>query len=185
MKKYENLKNYYIGLDIGSDSIGYAVTNEQYSLLKHKGEAMWGTHLFEGANINDERRAFRSGRRRLDRKQMRVELIRQLFSKEIEKVDKDFFKRQKLSALCLNDKVLPTKNILFNDDDFCDKDYYLKYPTIHHLMKDLIESDQPKDIRLVCIAVCYLVAHRGHFLNEVDKDNIEAVLDFSVVYDNF
>ena len=33
-------QNYYIGLDIGTDSVGYAVTDEQYNLCKFKGEPM-------------------------------------------------------------------------------------------------------------------------------------------------
>ena len=34
-------EKYYIGLDIGTDSVGYAVTDEQYTLCKFKGEPMW------------------------------------------------------------------------------------------------------------------------------------------------
>lgn len=44
-------KNYYLGLDIGTDSVGYAVADRNYTLLKRKGEPMWGTHLFEGGRI--------------------------------------------------------------------------------------------------------------------------------------
>jgi CRISPR-associated endonuclease Csn1 len=40
-------ENYYVGIDVGTNSVGYAVTNEDYKLLKHKGEPMWGSHLFE------------------------------------------------------------------------------------------------------------------------------------------
>lgn len=34
-------ENYYVGLDIGTNSIGYAVTDEHFNLLKYKGEPMW------------------------------------------------------------------------------------------------------------------------------------------------
>lgn len=30
-------KNYYIGIDMGTDSVGWAVTDEEYRLLKSKG----------------------------------------------------------------------------------------------------------------------------------------------------
>mgnify|MGYP006062410873 CR=1 FL=1 len=30
----QNSKHYYLGLDIGTDSIGYAATNKEYELLK-------------------------------------------------------------------------------------------------------------------------------------------------------
>jgi len=33
---------YYLGLDIGTNSIGYAVTDKSYNLLKMKREPMWG-----------------------------------------------------------------------------------------------------------------------------------------------
>lgn len=35
-------KMYYLGLDIGTNSVGYAVTDPSYHLLKFKGEPMWG-----------------------------------------------------------------------------------------------------------------------------------------------
>ena len=36
-------QKYYIGLDVGTNSVGYAVTDEKYNLLKFKNEPMWGT----------------------------------------------------------------------------------------------------------------------------------------------
>ena len=45
-------KEYYIGLDIGTDSVGYAVTDTSYSLIKYRGEPMWGVNLFETAKLN-------------------------------------------------------------------------------------------------------------------------------------
>ena len=62
---------YYLGLDIGTDSIGYAAADTDYGLLRYKGEQVWGVHLFEEASLNTERRAFRTARRRLDRRQRR------------------------------------------------------------------------------------------------------------------
>jgi CRISPR-associated endonuclease Csn1 len=77
------------------------------------------------------------------------------------------------------------RNLLFNDKNYTDKEYYAQYPTIHHLLLDLMQSDAPHDVRLVYLAVAWLVAHRGHFLSEVDKDNIAAVLQFDEVYQDF
>ncbi len=37
-----NNENYFVGFDIGTDSVGYAVTNDSYDLCKFKGEPMWG-----------------------------------------------------------------------------------------------------------------------------------------------
>lgn len=39
------MKKYYIGLDIGTNSVGWAVTDEKYRLLKSKGKTMWGIRL--------------------------------------------------------------------------------------------------------------------------------------------
>ena len=73
-------EKYFVGLDIGTDSVGYAVTNENYSLCKFKGEPMWGVTLFDPSELAVNRRGFRAARRRLDRRQQRVALIRELFA---------------------------------------------------------------------------------------------------------
>jgi len=67
MEKQKNTKKYYIGLDIGTDSVGYAVTDENYNLLKNRGEPMWGVTVFDAAIQGQERRSFRTARRRLGR----------------------------------------------------------------------------------------------------------------------
>ncbi len=172
---------YYIGLDVGTDSVGYAVTDTRYNLLKYRGEPTWGVHLFDEAHLNAERRSFRAARRRLDRRQQRIRLLQGLFAQEMAKVDPNFFVRIKESALYPEDTTCGAS--LFTDKDFTDKDYAKQYPTIHHLIKELIVNDQPHDIRLVYLACAWLMAHRGHFLNEVSKENMQAVLDFVPLYD--
>ena len=42
--KFKNEKT-YLGLDIGTDSVGWAVTNDEYKLKKFKNNLMWGVHL--------------------------------------------------------------------------------------------------------------------------------------------
>lgn len=68
---------------------------------------------------------------------------------------------------------------------YTDRDLYRRYPTVHHLITELMQSDEPHDVRLVYQACAWLVAHRGHFLSEVDRGNIENVRDFDLVYDSF
>ncbi len=179
----KNQKPYYLGLDIGTDSVGYAVTDKEYNLLKFHGEPAWGVTIFDAASLSAERRSFRSSRRRLDRRQQRVTLIQELFANEIAKVDERFFIRLKESALYRED--VGDTYTLFNDDNYTDKDYYAQYPTIHHLISDLMKSNKPHDVRLVYLACAWLVAHRGHFLSNIDKENISAVKDFDTVYNNF
>lgn len=177
-----NNDNYFLGLDIGTDSVGYAVTDtsEYYNLLKYHGEPMWGVTLFDEAGLSDARRGFRTARRRLDRRQQRVKLIQEIFAKEIYEKDPKFYKRIEESALLRCDAEEPY--CLFNDDNYTDADYHEKYPTIHHLICELLENKEPHDVRLVYIACAWLVAHRGHFLAEISEDNITSVLDFTETY---
>ena len=174
---------YYLGLDIGSDSVGYAVTDKQYSLLKFHGEPVWGVHLFDEAGRAADRRAFRVNRRRIDRRQQRIKLLQELFAIEISKTDPRFFIRQAESALYPADKQ--EKNALFNDSGYTDAQYHRDYPTIHHLINELMESDRPHDARLVYLACAWLIAHRGHFLSQIDPNNVQEIKDFHTVYTKF
>ena len=177
------MKNYYLGLDIGTDSVGYAVTDKEYRLKRFHGSDAWGVHLFDVPQLNTERRAFRTAKRRLDRRQQRAALVREFFAPQISKIDERFFIRLDESALFREDAAEPYA--VFNDKGFTDAEYYHRYPTIHHLIAELMESDEPHDVRLVYLACAWLVTHRGHFLSEVSVDNIAALTDFSSVYDEF
>ena len=67
--------NYYLGLDIGTNSVGWAVTDENYNLCRFRGKDMWGIRLFEGAETAQDRRLKRNGRRRLRRRVQRIKII--------------------------------------------------------------------------------------------------------------
>lgn len=174
-------EKYYLGLDIGTDSVGYAATEVSplYKLLKYDGQPIWGVELFDSAKTKAERRSFRTSRRRLDRRQQRVRLLQEIFADEIAKVDSCFFTRIKESALLRVDSKEPY--CLFNDSNFSDKQYHKKYPTIHHLIVDLMTSSKVHDVRLVYIACAWLVAHRGHFLYDLSLDS-EIKPNFEDVY---
>lgn len=185
MKNAKN-KNYFLSLDIGTDSVGYAATDENYNLLKFHGEPVWGATVFDAASLNTNRRAFRTARRRLDRRQQRIDLLQQLFAKEIGKTDPRFFIRLEESTLYPEDKSDPKdKFTLFNENGFTDKEYHDKFPTIHHLIDDLMKSNKPQDVRLVYLACAWLVAHRGHFLLNLNADNLSEIKDFNKVYTDF
>ena len=176
-------KNYFVGLDIGTDSVGYAVCNTDYSLCKFHSEPMWGSTLFSSAEQSSDRRGFRTARRRLDRRQQRIVLLKEIFTEEIEKIDSRFYTRLEESALFAEDKTYVTdKNTIFNDSDFKDKDYHKKYPTIHHLICDLMKSHEAHDVRLVYLACAWLIAHRGHFLTEMDITHIGTEHMFEETY---
>lgn len=176
------LKDYYVGLDIGTSSVGWAVTDESYNVLKFNRKKMWGVRLFDEAKTAEERRTFRGARRRLDRKKERINLLQDFFAEEIAKVDPNFFLRLDNSDLYMEDKdqKLKSKYTLFNDKDFKDKDFHKKYPTIHHLLMDLIEDEKKKDIRVVYLACHYLLKNRGHFIFEGQKFDNNGSINFSI-----
>lgn len=182
---FKETSKFYFGLDIGTDSVGWAVTDNLYKLYKYKNNLMWGVSLFEAASPAEDRRGHRTARRRLDRRQQRVALLRELFAKEILKTDPDFFLRLKESSLYPEDRTNKNVNTYFDDADFKDSDYFKMYPTVHHLIKELSESDKPHDVRLVYLACAFIVAHRGHFLNGADENNVQEVLDFNSSYCEF
>lgn len=180
MKKTEKV---YLGLDIGTDSVGWAVTDEKYNLLRFHGQDAWGSHIFEAASLNADRRSFRSARRRLDRKKQRINLVRELFATEIAKADADFYKKLDGSYKFRDD--IGYRYTIFNEDNYTDADYYNNYPTIHHLIYDLMTNTEPHDVRLVYLACAWLVSHRGHFFSNINKDNLSEIKDFNLVYKKF
>ena len=81
-------KDYFLGLDIGTSSVGWAVTDQNYNIIKKSGKALWGSRVFEAANTAKERRIFRVARRRLERRKQRIALLQEIFAEEINKVDR-------------------------------------------------------------------------------------------------
>lgn len=158
--------DYYIGLDCGTESVGFAVTDTEYNILRAKGKSLWGVRLFDEASTAEERRMFRSARRRYMRRKERTKLLQSLFAEEIDKVDPGFLLRLNDSAYLREDKHIDQPNSLFNDKGYTDREYYDDYPTIYHLRKALIEGKAPKDIRLIYLAIHHIMKHRGHFLFE-------------------
>ncbi len=156
---------YYLGLDMGTSSVGWALTDSSYNLLRIKGKDAWGVRLFPEAETAASRRSYRTSRRRLSRERARIAFLRDIFSEEIEKVDPGFYQRLDDSKYFCEDKTTPQRFTLFTGDGFTDKEYYELYPTIFHLRSALINSVEDKDVRLVFLAILHIFKHRGHFLN--------------------
>lgn len=179
MQKLKNC-DYYIGLDMGDASVGWAVTDTNYNILKFNGKALWGIRLFDSANTAASTRVFRSGRRRIDRTTWRLKMLQELFAEEIAKVDPGFFMRLEDSRLQLDDKREKAVYNLFVDKSYTDKEFYQQYPTMYHLRYALATQKGPFDVRLLYLAVQHIAKHRGHFL----FDNLDAskVNDFNAVF---
>lgn len=176
-------KKIYLGLDIGTDSVGYAVTDDQYNLLRVHGDDAWGSVIFDAASLSDERRSHRSARRRLDRRQQRINLLQEIFAKEISKVDDRFFIRLSESYRWRED--VQDRYVFFNDEEYTDVQYMGEYPTIHHLICELMNNKNPHDVRLIYLACAWLITHRGHFLNNLNVEKLDEIMDISSVYQNF
>lgn len=162
----KEIKNYFIGLDMGTTSVGWAATDENYEIIKKNGKALWGIRLFDEAQTAEDRRMHRIARRRIERRSRRIDLLQELFAQEICKKDSGFYERLNESGLHEEDKSIRQANSLFNDDDYDDKAYHKKYPTIYHLRHALMTENHPFDVRLVYLAIHHILKHRGHFLFE-------------------
>ncbi len=181
---------YYLGLDMGTTSVGWAVTDDRYEIIKRHGKALWGIRLFEQANTAEERRAFRTARRRTERRKNRISLLQQLFSEEIAAKDPGFFVRMKESKYIPEDKrdlegkrpELPYT--LFADQEFTDVEFHKQFPTIYHLRYALItQMNEKPDIRLLYLALHHILKHRGHFLFEGKE--ISEGMNFSAAVEVF
>lgn len=156
-------KTWYLGLDIGTASVGWAATDTEYKIIRKNKKRLWGVRLFEEATTAEERRGYRSSRRRLARRKWRLNLLEELFTQEISKIDSNFFLRLKESQYHYEDKTHQVPYAIFNDKDYTDKDYYKEYPTIYHLRAKLMSEENP-DIRKVFLAIHHILKNRGHFL---------------------
>ena len=77
------MEKYYLGLDIGTNSVGWAVTDPSYRLERFHKKDMWGIRLFEQADTAADRRVKRTNRRRLQRRHQRIQLLQELFAEEM------------------------------------------------------------------------------------------------------
>lgn len=212
MENSNNSKKYYLGLDMGTDSCGWCVTDDKYNvirshkktydpdgkLIKREGCHLWGARLFGPANTAKNRRLNRTARRRLARRRRRIILLRELFQPEMDKIDPNFFRRLDQSNLWNEDKdkeLQMEHNFLFNDKDLTDKEYYKDFPTIYHLRKAMVNGlninghyyDPKKqfDIREVYLVLAHMIKYRGNFLMEGDvKDSVVDPTYLKQCFDN-
>lgn len=176
-------KEYCLGLDIGTESVGWAVSDMEYRIPKFKGNAMWGIRLFDESCSAEQRRGFRSAARRSQRKRERINLLEMLFNGAISNIDPAFFIKLHESNLYLEDKSNSTPYCVFSDENYTDKDYHKEFPTIYHLRKELITNKEPHDVRLVYLAIHHIIKHRGHFLFDYSyKDDVSG--EFLPVYND-
>ena len=181
--KYDELK---LGLDLGTNSVGWALLDQDNKLVKKNGFTFWGVRMFEEAETAVSRRSYRNGRRGYNRRKQRIMLLQELFKSEIDKVDTTFFQRLEDSFYKKEDKLNQNFYNLFTEG-YTDKDYFNQFPTIYHLRKYLIENDEKVDIRLLYLAVHNIVKYRGNFLipgEEFKASDYESIKEHFIELNN-
>ena len=171
-------KPYSIGLDIGTNSVGWAVITDSYKVPSKKMKVLGNTSkkyvkknllgalLFESGITAEGRRLKRTARRRYTRRRNRILYLQEIFSTEMTKIDESFFQRLDDSFLVPDDKR-DSKYPIFGNL-VREKSYHEEFPTIYHLRKYLADSSKKADLRLVYLALAHMIKYRGHFLIEGD-----------------
>lgn len=166
-------KDYIVGLDIGTNSCGWVVTDKNNNILKLRGKTAIGSRLFNEGQSAAERRSFRTTRRRLKRRKWRLGLLQEIFDPYMIKVDPYFFARLKESSLSPLDKRKKAEAIIFPTRKK-DQKFYHDYPTIYHLRNALMTEDHKFDLREVYLAIHHIVKYRGNFLNDTPISSFNA-----------
>lgn len=175
MKKEENLlNNVFLGLTVGSEQIGWAVTNQEYKLKRASRKDLWGVRLFDKAETAQDRRMFRANRRLNQRKRRRLVLLKGIFWEEMNQEYPNFFQQLKEERYYKEDRTV--------EEDF-DMDLYRKqFPTPYHLRKYLMETEEKPDLRLVYLAFSKFMKNRGHFLY---KGSLGQIMKFENSMESF
>ncbi|GAA0057638.1 hypothetical protein ScKU62_01460 [Streptococcus canis] len=169
-------KKYSIGLDIGTNSVGWAVITDDYKVPSKKFKVLGNTNrkpikknlmgalLFDSGETAEATRLKRTARRRYTRRKNRIRYLQEIFANEMAKLDDSFFQRLEESFLVEEDKKNERHPIFGNLAD--EVAYHRNYPTIYHLRKKLADSPEKADLRLIYLALAHIIKFRGHFLIE-------------------
>ena len=187
----EMAKEYTIGLDIGTNSVGWAVMQNNYDLVrksmpiygntdkKKVKKNFWGVRLFDEGLTAEDRRMSRTARRRYTRRHYRINTLQRFFQDEMKAVDENFFYRLDESFLVPEDKLHERHPIFATLEE--EKAYHENYPTIYHLREAVANSTEKMDLRLVYLAMAHIIKYRGHFLIEgalnTENTSIEKTFD--------
>lgn len=176
-------KNYSIGLDIGTNSIGWSVITDDYKVPSKKMKVLGNTDkrfikknligalLFDEGTTAEARRLKRTARRRYTRRKNRLRYLQEIFAEEMSNVDSSFFHRLDDSFLVPEDKRGSKYPIFATLAE--EKEYHKQFPTIYHLRKQLAEANEKADLRLIYLALAHMIKYRGHFLIDDPKFKVQ------------
>ena len=192
-------KNYSIGLDIGTNSVGWSVITDDYKVPSKKMKVLGNTDkrfikknligalLFDEGTTAEDRRLKRTARRRYTRRKNRLHYLQEIFAEEMSKVDSSFFHRLDDSFLIPEDKRGSKYPIFATLAE--EKEYHKQFPTIYHLRKHLADSKEKADLRLIYLVLAHMIKYRGHFLYEesfdIKNNDIQKIFNELIsIYDN-
>ena len=192
-------KPYSIGLDIGTNSVGWAVIADDYKVPSKKMKVLGNTDkhfikknligalLFDEGTTAEDRRLKRTARRRYTRRKNRLRYLQEIFFEEMSKLDSGFFHRLDDSFLIPEDKRGSKYPIFATLAE--EKEYHKQFPTIYHLRKQLADSKEKADLRLIYLTLAHMIKYRGHFLYEesfdIKNNDIQKIFnEFISIYDN-
>ena len=192
-------KPYSIGLDIGTNSVGWAVITDDYKVPSKKMKVLGNTDkhfikknligalLFDEGTTAEDRRLKRTARRRYTRRKNRLRYLQESFFEEMSKLDSGFFHRLDDSFLIPEDKRGSKYPIFATLAE--EKEYHKQFPTIYHLRKQLADSKEKADLRLIYLTLAHMIKYRGHFLYEesfdIKNNDIQKIFnEFISIYDN-
>ena len=192
-------KPYSIGLDIGTNSVGWAVITDDYNVPSKKMKVLGNTNkefikknligalLFDEGTTAEDRRLKRTARRRYTRRKNRLRYLQEIFTEEMSKVDSSFFHRLDDSFLVPEDKRGSKYPVFATLKE--EKEYHKNFPTIYHLRKHLADLKEKADLRLIYLALAHMIKYRGHFLYEesfdIKNNDIQKIFnEFLSIYDN-
>lgn len=135
-------KPYSIGLDIGTNSVGWAVITDDYKVPAKKMKVLGNTDkqsikknllgalLFDSGETAEATRLKRTARRRYTRRKNRLRYLQEIFTEKMNKVDENFFQRLDDSFLVEEDKQGSKYPIFGTLKE--EKEYHKKFKTIYH-----------------------------------------------------
>ena len=110
------MKAYSIGLDIGTNSVGWAVMTDDLKLVRKNMKVLgntdkkrikknfWGVRLFDSGETAEATRMKRTTRRRLRRRKNRIKYLQEIFQDELNALDENFLFRLSESFYVPEDK---------------------------------------------------------------------------------
>jgi CRISPR-associated endonuclease Csn1 len=192
-------ENYNIGLDLGSDSVGWACVDSNNNIIVKNKKNMWGSRLFDQALSKKDTRLHRSSRRHYLRRKIRINYLNNFVADDMNIVDPEFFNKMDESFKVYQDREKDSNGLSWALQFFKSRNDLLKatsdnlgnrLPTIYHL-RNYCMQDNKVDFRIVYLCLHHILKYRGNFLYEgqefnIDKFNLDNMLKdfFDLVRDN-